>query len=115
MVLARCRIVLVGGLLATGADLATGNDKPRSLPLLATPTPHVNCVLYPEHSLPISKHGEQYGLRLSHLTLRLWHAKQSSAAPLAGALLLLFLGASMSVLLAGGHGSGMAGMVIMAK
>jgi hypothetical protein len=34
-----------GGLRGTGADFATGSDKPRSLPRLATPTPQVNCVL----------------------------------------------------------------------
>lgn len=38
---------------------ATGNDSPRSFPLLATPTPHVSCVLYPEQSFPWSKHWEQ--------------------------------------------------------
>jgi hypothetical protein len=27
-----------------GGDLATGNDKPRSFPRLATPTPHVSVV-----------------------------------------------------------------------
>lgn len=37
----------------------TGSDIPRSLPRLATPTPQVNVVLYPEHSLPWSKHCEQ--------------------------------------------------------
>ena len=26
-------------------DLGTGRERPRNLPLLATPTPHVNCVL----------------------------------------------------------------------
>lgn len=31
---------------------AIGRDNPRSLPLLATPTPHVNVVLYPEQSFP---------------------------------------------------------------
>jgi len=72
----------------TGGALAMGSDRPRSFPLLATPTPHVNCVLYPEHSLPISRHCEQYGLLRSHLTFRLAQVKQSSAAPPAGALLL---------------------------
>ncbi len=76
-----------GGLLATGADFATGRDKPRNLPLLATPTPQVNWVLYPEHSLPTSRHCEQYGRRRSHLVFLLVQAKQSSEAPLAGALL----------------------------
>jgi hypothetical protein len=33
---------LAEGLLGAGADLAMGNDKPLSFPLLATPTPHVN-------------------------------------------------------------------------
>ena len=33
-------------------DDAIGSDNPRSLPLLATPTPHVSVVLYPEQSLP---------------------------------------------------------------
>jgi hypothetical protein len=38
---------------------AIGNESPRNFPLLATPTPHVNVVLYPEQSLPSSKHCEQ--------------------------------------------------------
>jgi hypothetical protein len=75
-----------GGLLGIGADFATGRDKPRSLPRLATPTPQVNCVLYPEHSLPSSRHCEQYGRRRSHLVFLLVQAKQSLEAPLAGAL-----------------------------
>lgn len=79
--------LVVGGLLGTGADLATGSDKPRSFPRLATPTPHVNWVLYPEHSFPTSRHCEQYGRRRSHLVFLLVQAKQSSDAPLAGALL----------------------------
>ena len=79
-----------GGLLGTGADFATGRDKPRSLPRLATPTPQVNWVLYPEHSLPTSRHCEQYGRRRSHLVFLLVQAKQSSEAPLAGALLRRF-------------------------
>ena len=47
--------------LAEGSTSAsmTGNFWPRSLPLLATPTPHVKVVLYPEHSRPISRHWEQ--------------------------------------------------------
>jgi hypothetical protein len=39
--------------------LATGLERPLSLPRLATPTPHVNVVLYPEQSFPISMHGVQ--------------------------------------------------------
>lgn len=77
---------LAGGLLGAGADLATGRESPRSFPRLATPTPQVNWVLYPEHSFPTSKHCEQYGRRRSHLTLLFVQAKQSSEAPLAGAL-----------------------------
>jgi hypothetical protein len=77
---------VLGGLFGAGADLATGSERPLSFPRLATPTPHVNCVLYPEHSFPISRHCEQYGRRRSHLELLLVHAKQSSEAPLAGAL-----------------------------
>src|SRR5277367_7058983 len=46
------RECFVGGLLNAGADLAIGNDKPLNFPRLATPTPQVNCVLYPEHSVP---------------------------------------------------------------
>ena len=49
---------------------AIGNDNPRSLPLLATPTPHVKVVLYPEQSFPWSRQGVQYGRRLSHLVWR---------------------------------------------
>lgn len=79
-----------GGLLAAGADLATGRESPRSFPRLATPTPQVSWVLYPEHSFPNSKHCEQYGRRRSHLVFFLIHVKQSSEAPLAGALLRLF-------------------------
>lgn len=40
-------------------DLATGKDMPRSLPRLATPTPHVKVVRYPEHSFPSSMHWPQ--------------------------------------------------------
>lgn len=72
---------------ATLLDLAMGKDRPRSLPLLATPTPQVNWVLYPEQSLPCSRQGVQYGRRRSHLDCLSWQAKQSSAAPVAGALL----------------------------
>lgn len=74
------------------ACFATGHDKPRNFPLLATPTPHVNVVLYPEHSFPISRHCPQYGLFRSHFTWRLRHAKQSSVAPVAAVLLLLLRG-----------------------
>ena len=49
-------------------DFAIGKDMPRSFPRLATPTPHVRVVRYPEHSFPMSTHGPQYGRRRSHLT-----------------------------------------------
>ena len=65
---------------------------PRSFPLLATPTPHVNVVLYPEHSFPMSMHCVQYGRLRSHLTARLEQVKQSSVAPPAAVRRLLFLG-----------------------
>ena len=58
-----------GGSFSTGATFllfAMGNDRPRSFPLLATPTPQVNVVLYPEQSFPLSKHWVQYGRRRSH-------------------------------------------------
>ena len=71
---------------------ATGSDRPRSLPLLATPFPQVNCVLYPAQSFPSFKHWEQYGLRRSHFTARVVHVKQSAAAPAAGARFLLLRG-----------------------
>ena len=60
---------LLAGLTSpvTLLDLAIGNDKPRSLPLLATPRPQVNAVLYPEQSLPCSRHWVQYGRRRSQL------------------------------------------------
>jgi hypothetical protein len=58
--------------------LATGLERPRSLPRLATPTPHVNVVLYPEQSFPISMHGVQYGRFLSQPIERFWQVKQSS-------------------------------------
>lgn len=45
--------------LPSGFLLATGLERPLSLPRLATPTPHVNVVLYPEQSFPISMHGVQ--------------------------------------------------------
>jgi hypothetical protein len=67
--------------------VATGRERPRSFPRLATPTPQVKVVLYPEQSLPRSRHCVQYGLLLSHGVCLSWHAKQSSAAPLVGALL----------------------------
>jgi hypothetical protein len=51
-----------------GGDFAMGKDMPRSFPRLATPTPHVRVVRYPEHSFPMSTHGPQYGRRRSHLT-----------------------------------------------
>lgn len=73
---------------------ATGHDSPRNFPRLAMPTPHVKVVLYPEQSLPVSRHWLQYGRRRSHGVWRLRHVKQSSAAPVAAALLLLFLGAA---------------------
>jgi hypothetical protein len=37
-------------------------------------------------------HWVQYGLRRSHFVFRFRHVKQSSVAPVTGALLLLFLG-----------------------
>lgn len=79
-------------------DLATGKDIPRSFPRLATPTPQVNVVRYPEHSFPSSMHCPQYGRRRSHFICLFLHAKQSSLAPVAGALLLLFLGAAAALL-----------------
>lgn len=51
-------------------DFAIGNARPRNLPLLATPTPQVKVVLYPEQSLPASRHCEQYGRRLSQEVFR---------------------------------------------
>jgi hypothetical protein len=80
-------------------DLAMGNDMPRSFPRLATPTPQVRVVRYPVQSLPISTHCPQYGRLRSHLTERFLQEKQSSVAPVAGALLLLFLGAAAALLL----------------
>lgn len=76
---------------------ATGNESPLNFPLLATPTPQVKVVLYPEQSLPISRHCPQYGLFRSHLAWRLRHVKQSSAAPVAAVLLLRFLGAAVDL------------------
>src|ERR1700744_3454182 len=69
-----------------------GNDRPRILPLLATPFPQVNCVLYPAQSFPSSRHWEQYGRRRSHFTDRVVQVKQSAAAPAAGVRFLLFRG-----------------------
>ena len=74
-------------------EVATGSESPRSLPLLATPTPQVKVVLYPEHSFPLSRHCEQYGLFLSQGTAFFRHEKQSSAAPDAAVLRLRFRGA----------------------
>ena len=52
------RLLDVGGEtgIASFCVPAMGSDRPRSLPLLATPFPQVNCVLYPEQSFPSSKH-----------------------------------------------------------
>jgi hypothetical protein len=83
---------------AVGGDFAIGKDRPRSFPRLATPTPHVKVVRYPEHSLPISTHCPQYGRRRSHFIWRFLHVKQSSVAPVAGARLLRFLGAAAALL-----------------
>lgn len=81
------------------SDSITGSCWPRSFPRLATPTPHVNVVLYPEHSRPRSRHWEQYGRRRSHRAPRLEQAKQSSGAPLTTVLLRRFrTGAFGSVL-----------------
>ena len=64
---------------------ATGSDRPRSFPRLATPTPQVSWVLYPEQVFPRSMHCVQYGRRRSQVVLSCWHAKQSTAAPVVGA------------------------------
>lgn len=80
-----------GGMVA-GREPATGRDSPRNLPRLATPTPHVRVVLYPEHSWPRPIHWEQYGRRRSHCVLRLAQVKQSSAAPVTTVRLRLRLG-----------------------
>lgn len=80
------------GLCSTFFDFAIGKDRPRSFPRLATPIFHVKAVLYPEHPLPWSRHCVQYGRFLSHFCWLSWHEKQSSAAPLAGALRLRFRG-----------------------
>lgn len=63
-------LLLVDGSLPSGFLLATGLERPLSLPRLATPTPHVNVVLYPEQSFPIVMHGVQYGRFLSQPTER---------------------------------------------
>ena len=76
---------------------AIGNDSPRSLPLLATPTPHVNVVLYPAQSFPFSKHGVQYGLFLSQLAFSWVQVKQSFAAPVVGARRRFLRGVTGSV------------------
>lgn len=68
----------------------TGSFWPRSFPRLATPTPHVSVVLYPEHSRPSSRHCEQYGRRRSHLAPLLEQVKQSSGAPLTTVLFRRF-------------------------
>lgn len=39
-----------------GGELRIGKERPRSFPRLATPTPQVKVVRYPEQSLPISRH-----------------------------------------------------------
>lgn len=80
----------------TFCDPETGKDKPRSFPRLATPTPHVNVVLYPEHRPPRFRHCVQYGLRRSQLTWRLVQVKQSSAAPLPTTRLRRFRGSEVA-------------------
>ena len=95
---------------STGATFllfAIGKARPRNFPLLATPTPHVKTVLYPEQSLPRSRHCVQYGLLLSQVVCKSWQAKQSSAAPVVGARLLFFrgeVGEGMSLVFDGGKG-----------
>jgi hypothetical protein len=91
-----CVVVVV--VWVAGGDFGMGRDMPRSFPRLATPTPHVNVVRYPVQSFPSSIHCPQYGLRRSHLTCRFVQAKQSALAPVAGALLLRFLGAAEALL-----------------
>ncbi len=85
------------GSRVTGGAFAMGRERPRSLPRLATPTPQVSWVLYPEHSLLTSRHWEQYGRRRSHLTPRFVQVKQSSEAPPAGARLLRLRAAAASL------------------
>jgi hypothetical protein len=50
---------VVAPVAVCGGDFAMGNDKPRSFPRLATPTPQVKVVRYPEHSFPSSMHWPQ--------------------------------------------------------
>lgn len=91
--LGRGATVIVAGALVGPfgvGDCGTGSEKPRNLPRLATPTPHVNVVRYPEQSFPISRHCEQYGRRRSQVDPDLAHVWQSSAAPVAGTRRLLF-------------------------
>lgn len=57
---------LASGSGSTFLDFAMGKDNPRNFPLLATPMFQVKAVLYPEQSLPYSRHWVQYGLFLSH-------------------------------------------------
>lgn len=57
---------LASGSGSTFLDFAMGKDNPRNFPLLATPMFQVRAVLYPEQSLPYSRHWVQYGLFLSH-------------------------------------------------
>lgn len=63
-------LLLLGGLASgsgsTFLDFAIGKASPRNFPLLATPMFQVKAVLYPEQSLPYSRHWVQYGLFLSH-------------------------------------------------
>ena len=92
------RVCLGSCVVVVVVDLITGKVMPLSLPRLATPTPQVSVVRYPEHSFPISTHCPQYGRRRSHFIPRFLHAKQSSVAPVAGALLLRFLGAAALLL-----------------
>ena len=51
--------VPLGSAFSSTDGLATGQVSPRSFPRLATPTPHVKVVLYPEQSFPNSKHCPQ--------------------------------------------------------
>lgn len=48
--------VFLGSVAPSSVSLATGHERPLSLPRLATPTPQVKVVLYPEQSFPNSKH-----------------------------------------------------------
>jgi len=50
-------VVLDSRTVATAfAELITGSVIPLNFPRLATPTPHVSVVLYPEQFFPISMH-----------------------------------------------------------